>query len=172
MHAPLRLPRSGRKRAALTYCVTYTLGCLTKHFNSFWILAGGRVLCGVATSLLFSAFESWLVAEHNKVVVARCAAREQIQRLAAWQQRPPPSASGPVDLMGRHVAARLFGTYFDAGAASGLLPAWPNSMAATAIAASRFFSHTRHTQFRMRSEGITPTGSATPSARPCSWATA
>jgi hypothetical protein len=27
----------------------------------------GRVLGGVATSLLFSAFESWLVAEHNKV---------------------------------------------------------------------------------------------------------
>ena len=27
----------------------------------------GRVLGGIATSLLFSAFESWLVAEHNKV---------------------------------------------------------------------------------------------------------
>jgi MFS family permease len=59
--------RSGRKRAALTYCLAYTLGCFTKHFNSFWILAGGRVLCGIATSLLFSAFESWLVAEHFKV---------------------------------------------------------------------------------------------------------
>lgn len=61
-----RPSRSGRKRAALTYCVTYTLGCLTKHFNSFWVLAGGRVLCGIATSLLFSAFESWLVSEHFK----------------------------------------------------------------------------------------------------------
>ncbi|EFN51339.1 hypothetical protein CHLNCDRAFT_33124, partial [Chlorella variabilis] len=58
--------KHGRKRAALTYCVTYTLGCFTKHFNNFWILAGGRVLCGIATSLLFSAFESWLVAEHFK----------------------------------------------------------------------------------------------------------
>jgi hypothetical protein len=27
----------------------------------------GRVLGGIATSLLFSAFESWLVAEHFKV---------------------------------------------------------------------------------------------------------
>jgi Sugar-tranasporters, 12 TM len=27
----------------------------------------GRILGGIATSLLFSAFESWLVAEHNKV---------------------------------------------------------------------------------------------------------
>lgn len=58
--------KHGRKRAALTYCITYSLGCVTKHFNSFWILAGGRILCGVSTSLLFSAFESWLVAEHFK----------------------------------------------------------------------------------------------------------
>lgn len=29
----------------------------------------GRILGGIATSLLFSAFESWLVAEHNKVRV-------------------------------------------------------------------------------------------------------
>ena len=27
----------------------------------------GRILGGIATSLLFSAFESWLVAEHFKV---------------------------------------------------------------------------------------------------------
>lgn len=27
---------------------------------------GGRVLGGIATSLLYSAFESWLVAEHFK----------------------------------------------------------------------------------------------------------
>ncbi|PRW59019.1 molybdate-anion transporter-like isoform A [Chlorella sorokiniana] len=58
--------KHGRKRAALTYCVTYTLGCLTKHVNNFWVLCGGRVLCGIATSLLFSAFESWLVSEHFK----------------------------------------------------------------------------------------------------------
>jgi hypothetical protein len=43
------------------------VGCFTKHFNNFWVLAAGRVLCGIATSLLFSAFESWLVAEHFKV---------------------------------------------------------------------------------------------------------
>ena len=46
--------------------VTYTLGCFSKHVNNFWVLAGGRLLCGVSTSLLFSAFESWLVAEHFK----------------------------------------------------------------------------------------------------------
>lgn len=31
----------------------------------------GRVLGGIATSLLFSSFESWLVAEHNKVKLAK-----------------------------------------------------------------------------------------------------
>jgi MFS family permease len=58
--------KHGRKRAALIYVCTYTFGCFTKHFNSFWILFTGRVFCGVATSLLYSAFESWLVAEHFK----------------------------------------------------------------------------------------------------------
>jgi hypothetical protein len=32
----------------------------------------GRILGGIATSLLFSAFESWLVAEHNKVIHCHC----------------------------------------------------------------------------------------------------
>lgn len=71
---PRTLPtreRSGRKRAALLYCITYALGCATKHVNSFWVLAAGRVLCGIATSLLFSAFESWLVSEHFKVGARR-----------------------------------------------------------------------------------------------------
>ncbi len=58
--------KHGRKRAALIYVCTYTFGCFTKHFNSFWILFMGRIFCGVATSLLYSAFESWLVAEHFK----------------------------------------------------------------------------------------------------------
>ena len=57
----------GRKKAALTYVITYTLGCFTKHWNNFGILLVGRLFCGVATSLLYSAFESWLVAEHFKV---------------------------------------------------------------------------------------------------------
>ena len=57
----------GRKRAGLLYVATYTFGCLTKHWNNFGVLLVGRIFCGVATSLLYSAFESWLVAEHFKV---------------------------------------------------------------------------------------------------------
>ena len=38
-----------------------------QHFNNFWILLVGRLLGGVATSILYSAFESWVIYEHNKV---------------------------------------------------------------------------------------------------------
>ena len=47
--------------------LTYTTACVTKHFNNFNVLLVGRLFCGVATSLLNSVFESWLVAEHRKV---------------------------------------------------------------------------------------------------------
>ncbi|XP_021757739.1 molybdate-anion transporter-like [Chenopodium quinoa] len=58
--------KQGRKRACVTYCITYILSCMTKHSPQYRILMVGRILGGIATSLLFSAFESWLVAEHNK----------------------------------------------------------------------------------------------------------
>jgi predicted MFS family arabinose efflux permease len=56
----------GRRTAGLAYVVTYSLSCCTKHSPNFWVLMVGRVLGGIATSLLYSAFESWLVAEHFK----------------------------------------------------------------------------------------------------------
>ncbi|CAI0441797.1 unnamed protein product [Linum tenue] len=58
--------KQGRKRACVTYCITYILSCITKHSPHYKVLMLGRVLGGIATSLLFSAFESWLVAEHFK----------------------------------------------------------------------------------------------------------
>jgi len=58
--------RIGRKKACLLYCVIYVASCLTKHWADFRVLLLGRVFGGIATSLLFSAFESWLVAEHFK----------------------------------------------------------------------------------------------------------
>lgn len=56
----------GRRTAGLAYVITYSLSCCTKHSPNFWVLMFGRVLGGIATSLLYSAFESWLVAEHFK----------------------------------------------------------------------------------------------------------
>jgi hypothetical protein len=58
--------RLGRRNASLLYVLTYSLSCVTKHSPNFHVLMLGRVLGGIATSLLFSAFEAWLVAEHFK----------------------------------------------------------------------------------------------------------
>ncbi len=55
----------GRKRMALLFCVVYGVSCATKLWNNFAILMLGRLLAGVATSLLFSVFEAWLVSEHK-----------------------------------------------------------------------------------------------------------
>lgn len=56
--------KHGRKKAAMLYVVLYILSCLTKHSPDYNVLMLGRLLGGIATSLLFSAFESWIVAEH------------------------------------------------------------------------------------------------------------
>lgn len=47
------------------YVATYSLSCLTKHSPNYYILMIGRLLGGIATSLLFSAFESWVVAGYT-----------------------------------------------------------------------------------------------------------
>ncbi|KXZ48039.1 hypothetical protein GPECTOR_31g403 [Gonium pectorale] len=56
--------KHGRKKAALLYVLMYAASCATKHSPTYGVLMVGRLLGGIATSLLFSAFESWLVAEH------------------------------------------------------------------------------------------------------------
>lgn len=55
----------GRKRICLAFVVLYIISCLTKHINSFYILLIGRITGGTATSILFSAFDSWLIYEHQ-----------------------------------------------------------------------------------------------------------
>jgi len=57
--------KMGRKSSCQLYCLLYILSCITKHFNSYWILMVGRLTGGIATSLLFSGFESWIVSETN-----------------------------------------------------------------------------------------------------------
>ncbi|CAD6197169.1 unnamed protein product [Caenorhabditis auriculariae] len=55
----------GRRNNCLIYAVLYGGACITKHFGSMEVLMVGRFLGGIATSILYSAFESWLVNEHN-----------------------------------------------------------------------------------------------------------
>lgn len=54
----------GRRRFAALYCIAYIVSCMTKHVNSFPVLMVGRVTGGIATSLLSSVFDAWLVSEH------------------------------------------------------------------------------------------------------------
>ena len=58
--------RYGRKRACLVYVALELLINGLEHINSMPLLMLGRVLGGVSTSLLFSAFEAWMVTEHRR----------------------------------------------------------------------------------------------------------
>lgn len=49
------------------FCITYTLACASTFFNFLPILYLGRVLGGISTSILFSAFESWLISSSNNL---------------------------------------------------------------------------------------------------------
>jgi MFS family permease len=57
----------GRKKFVLVFAITYIASCVTKHFHSFNILLLGRFLGGIATSLLFSIFDSWLIKSHSNL---------------------------------------------------------------------------------------------------------
>jgi len=56
----------GRKKFSLLYAFFYIVSCLTKHVGNYWVLMFGRLTGGIATSLLFSVFESWVVKENSK----------------------------------------------------------------------------------------------------------
>ena len=49
----------GRKKMAVSFSVIYTFCCLTKLSPNYWWLFTGRIFGGIATSMLFSTFESW-----------------------------------------------------------------------------------------------------------------
>lgn len=56
----------GRKRSCIVYCLLEIVINWLEHYNSFNTLLLGRVLGGISTNLLFSAFESWMATEHRK----------------------------------------------------------------------------------------------------------
>ena len=58
--------KAGRRNGCVGYAIIYSLSCVTKHSPDYWVLMFGRLLGGIATSLLFSAFESWMVTEHKR----------------------------------------------------------------------------------------------------------
>lgn len=60
----------GRKKFTLFFAMVYALSCITKHFNHFGVLMLGRLLGGIATSLLFSVFDSWLIRSHAEAGIS------------------------------------------------------------------------------------------------------
>eukprot|EP00540_Astrosyne_radiata_P004124 CAMPEP_0116843468 /NCGR_PEP_ID=MMETSP0418-20121206/12106_1 /TAXON_ID=1158023 /ORGANISM="Astrosyne radiata, Strain 13vi08-1A" /LENGTH=506 /DNA_ID=CAMNT_0004474227 /DNA_START=27 /DNA_END=1547 /DNA_ORIENTATION=- len=61
----------GRRRFVIIFAITYAASCITKHFKDFYILMLGRLLGGVATSLLFSVFEAWLIRSHADAKIGK-----------------------------------------------------------------------------------------------------
>ncbi|KAI8995120.1 hypothetical protein BC832DRAFT_562197 [Gaertneriomyces semiglobifer] len=57
--------RVGRKFVCVLFTAIYSASCLTKLSSNFAMLLFGRLLGGIATSLLFSVFEAWMVSEHH-----------------------------------------------------------------------------------------------------------
>lgn len=72
--------RIGRKRGCQLHCILYIFAALSTHANSYIILIIGRICGGIATSLLFSAPEAWLIGEHKS-----CSYPEEwIENLFGW----------------------------------------------------------------------------------------
>ncbi|KAI7231958.1 major facilitator superfamily domain-containing protein [Hortaea werneckii] len=64
--------RYGRKAACLGYCLTYTLSCLSVLSADLFVLFAGRALEGVSMTLLYSVFETWMVAEYHARELGAC----------------------------------------------------------------------------------------------------
>ena len=61
----LYVDKWGRKLGCIIFCVLEIVINTLEHYNNIYLLLIGRVLGGMSTSLLFSAFESWMVSEHR-----------------------------------------------------------------------------------------------------------
>ncbi|OCH86467.1 DUF791-domain-containing protein [Obba rivulosa] len=59
----------GRKKLCLVFCITYALACACILFPSLPILFLGRLLGGISTSILYSAFETWLISSANSLAL-------------------------------------------------------------------------------------------------------
>lgn len=57
--------RYGRRRACLVFCLIHTISCFSVLSDNRIVLFAGRALAGVALTLLWTVFESWMVTEYN-----------------------------------------------------------------------------------------------------------
>lgn len=61
----------GRKQAMLVFNCIYFLTCCSMFSSSFTVLFLGRVASGCSASLLNSAYEAWMVHEHEKATYSK-----------------------------------------------------------------------------------------------------
>lgn len=54
----------GRKILCILYGILYSGCCLTKLYGNYQLLLIGRMLGGISTSILYTAFDSWYINEH------------------------------------------------------------------------------------------------------------
>ena len=57
--------KHGRRLACLTFCVAYSVSCLSVLSSDLLMLFIGRALGGLSTTLLYSVFETWMIAEYH-----------------------------------------------------------------------------------------------------------
>lgn len=57
----------GRRQTCLLFCFSYAVCCATKLSRDYFVLIVGRILGGLSTSLLATAFEAWYVHCHVDV---------------------------------------------------------------------------------------------------------
>jgi len=62
----LYVDKWGRRLGCVVYLIIEVVVNVLEHVNNFPLLLLGRILGGVSTSLLFTAFESWMVSAHRK----------------------------------------------------------------------------------------------------------
>ncbi|KAK5168192.1 uncharacterized protein LTR77_006761 [Saxophila tyrrhenica] len=62
----------GRRNGCLAFCVTYGLSCLSVLSDDIFVLFVGRALGGLSTTLLYSVFEAWMIAEYHKRELSGC----------------------------------------------------------------------------------------------------
>lgn len=56
--------RYGRRAACFCFCVIHSAACLTVLSQHLAVLIIGRILAGIALTLLWTVFESWMVTEY------------------------------------------------------------------------------------------------------------
>ena len=65
--------RFGRRAACLAFCAIHCIASASVLSDDVRVLAAGRLAAGVGITLLWTAFESWMVAEWNARVAALAA---------------------------------------------------------------------------------------------------